>query len=225
MVPLALAVRDAIYQQSARLGQALSSPQRLRMLNLLAQRPRTVTELGEMLGESKASASAHLKVLRAACLVTDERRGREVWCALASDDVAKLLVTLRATAETLLPELQDVVRQAEQDERALVGVSLKQLAMEVKTGRVRLVDLRPVEEFEAGHLPGAQSVPLETLTATQLLRLKASFGDDEIVSYCRGPWCVAAREGVAKLARAGLAVKRLPAGVTEWRAQGLRLAV
>lgn len=209
--------------QAARIGRALASPQRLRALNLLAQRPHAVGELAERLGESKASASAHLKVLRAACLVADERRGREVWCRLASDHAARLLVATRDAAEALLPELGEVVRQAAEDPHALVGVSLRQLARDVRAGRVRLLDLRPPSEYEAGHLPGSRSVPLDTLTPAALRALAAELGDGEVVAYCRGPWCVAACEGVARLLKVGVRVKRLPAGVAEWRAEGLRL--
>lgn len=218
-------MRTEIYMQTARIGQATASPQRLRTLNLLAQRPHTVGELADRLGESKASTSAHLKVLRAACLVVDERRGREVWCRLGSDDVAALLVSLRSLAEALLPELRDVIREADEDPDALTGVSLRQLARDVKSGRVRLLDLRPTDEFTFGHLPGSESTPTDTLTPKRLRELLAEVGDQEVVAYCRGPWCVMAREGVSRLRKAGINAKRLPAGVTEWRAQNMKLSI
>ena len=209
--------------QTGRMGQALASPTRLRALNLLAQRPRTINELAEVLGESKASASAHLKVLRSACLVRDERRGRQVWCRLASDAVAVLLVTLRETAEELLPELRAVVGEAAADPTLFQGVPLRQLAREVRAGRVRLIDLRTAEEHAHGHLPGALCIPLDSLLPSRLRELGKEFADQQIVAYCRGPWCVAAREGVERLAAAGLRAERLSAGVAEWRAAGLRL--
>lgn len=212
--------------QTARIGQAMSSPQRLRALHLLAQRPHTVTDLAERIGESKASTSAHLKVLRAACLVADEKRGREVWCRLASDDVGGLLLSVRTVAEHLLPELRDLVRQAEEEPDVLTGVSLRQLERDVKAGRVHLLDLRHASEFEAGHLPGAESTPLASLGATELERLRGLSGSGRrggIVAYCRGPWCLTAKDGVAQLNKAGIPAKRLPAGVVEWRAQGLAL--
>lgn len=213
-----------VYEQTARIGQALASPIRLRALNLLAQRPQTVGELAEKLGESKASTSAHLKVLRGACLITDERQGRQVWCRLASDAVARLLVEARGVAEALLPEMREVVRQSEEAPEALEEMSLRRLAREVKAGRVRLIDLRPSEEYEAGHLPGAESLPFEQIRAEDLRRLAAAGrADQKMVVYCRGPWCVMARKGADQLRRGGVDVKRLPAGVTEWRAEGLRL--
>jgi DNA-binding transcriptional ArsR family regulator/rhodanese-related sulfurtransferase len=213
-----------IYQNTARIGQAMASPIRLRALNLLAQRPQTVGELAEKLGQSKASTSAHLKVLRGACLVVDEHQGRKVWCRLASDDVARLLVSMRGVAETLLPEMQEVVRQAEADPDALESISLRKLASEVKAGRVRLIDLRPGDEYEAGHLPNAESLPFEQIKPADLRRLATeSASESATIAYCRGPWCVMARKGVERLRKAGVNVKRLPAGVAEWRAAGLRL--
>lgn len=217
-------MRDEVYLQSARIGQALASPQRLRLLNRLAQRPHTVGQLAEILGESKASTSAHLKVLRAACLVEDERRGREVWCRLASDEVAALLVKTRAVAEQLLPELGDVVRAAAVDPTVLTGATLSQVVRNARAGRVRLLDLRPADEFEAGHLPTAASLPLSLLESRSLAELRREYGQGDVVAYCRGPWCVMAAEGVDRLKRAGVSVRRLPAGVTEWRAEGRKLA-
>ena len=214
-------MRDAIHLHTARIGQALASPQRLRALNLLAQRPRTVGDLAAELGESKASTSAHLKVLRAACLVVDERQGRQVWCRLASDKVIHLLVAARQTAEALLPELRDVVRQAAEDPEALSAVRFRQLLRDVQAGRVMLIDLRPAEEFRAGHLPGARSLPFDELNPADLKALAT--GDATVIAYCRGPWCVTARHGVQRLRKGGVNAKRLPAGVAEWQAQGLAL--
>lgn len=217
-------MRDTVYMQTARMGQALAHPHRLRALNLLAQRPRTINELAQALDESKASTSAHLKVLRAACLVLDDRRGREVWCRLASDQVAVLLVTLRRTAEDLLPELRDVVAEAAADPDLLEDVSLRQLARDAKAGRVQLIDLRTAEEYAHGHLPGARSVPEGSLSRSRLRELAAELGGQSIVAYCRGPWCLTARRGVKRLVQSGLRAKRVPAGVAEWRTDGLRLA-
>lgn len=203
------------------MGQALASPQRLRALNLLAQSPRTVGDLAVELGESKASTSAHLKVLRSACLVKDERRGRQVWCRLASETVAGLLVTIREAAETLMPELREVIRDAIEDPHALESMNFEQLWREVTAGRVVLIDLRPREEYAAGHLPGAQSLPFEELDEADVECLAE--GPPKIVAYCRGPWCLKARQGVARLRELGVDAQRLNAGVAEWRAKGMSL--
>lgn len=209
-----------VYVQAARIGQALSSPVRLRALNLLAQRPWAVSELAAELGESIAATSAHLKILRASCLVMDERTGRTVHCRIASDEVLRLLVAARQAAEAVLPELREVLRQAKEDPHALAGISLAELEREARAGRVLLVDLRPEPEYAAGHLPTARSLPAARLDTVDLSELESS---QQIVAYCRGPWCVMARQGVAQMNARGIAAKRLDAGVVEWRAAGLTL--
>lgn len=209
-----------IHVQMARIGLALSSPARLRALTLLAQRSWTVGELAQELGESLASTSAHLKVLRASSLVVDEKVGRQVWCRVASDEVLELMVAVRKTAEALLPELAEFVRQAKHDPLSLQGVTLAELNCEIEAGRVILLDLRPAEEYRSGHLPQAQSLPLTQISSANLETLAQA---DLIVAYCRGPWCTMARQGAVALRERGLAVQVLPAGVVEWQAEGLSL--
>lgn len=207
--------------QVARLGQAMSSPVRLRALNLLAQRAWRVSELAGELGESLAATSAHLKVLRAACMVVDEKVGRDVWCRVESDEVLRLLIAARRAAESVLPDLREIVREAGEDPYLLPSFDLREIAEDVAQGRVALVDLRPENEYAAGHLPGACSLPVRTLEHADLGALRAT---ERVVAYCRGPWCLMAREGVRSLNERGVPARRLAAGVTEWRAEGLVLS-
>lgn len=209
-----------IHQQTARLGLAISSPVRLRALNLLSQRPWRVSELAEELGESMAATSAHLKVLRAACMVSVEKSGRDVWCRVASGEVIQLLSAAHRAAEALLPELREATRIAEEDPFLLPPVDFATLTAEVARGEVTLIDLRPTREFQSGHLPGAQSWPYDTLAGAKLDALKELPG---VIGYCRGPWCLKARLGVEALNLRGIPAKRLRAGVVEWQAAGLSL--
>lgn len=210
----------SIHQQTARLGLAMSSPVRLRALNLLSQRPWRVSELAGELGESMAATSAHLKVLRAACMVTVEKSGRDVWGKVASPEVIQLLAAAHRAAETLLPELREAAREAEADPYLLLRDDFEMLTADVAGGRATLIDLRPAREYQAGHLPGAQSWPYDTLAEAKLEALKGKPG---IVGYCRGPWCLKARLGVETLNNRGVPAKRLRAGVVEWQAAGFTL--
>lgn len=209
-----------IHQQTARLGLAISSPVRLRALNLLSQRPWRVSELAEELGESMAATSAHLKVLRAACMVSVEKSGRDVWCQVASGEVIQLLSAAHRAAEALLPELREAARETEKDPFLLQNLDFETLSAEVARKRATLIDLRPAREFQAGHLPGAQSWPYDTLAKAKLDALKNLPG---IIGYCRGPWCLKAKLGVETLNKRGIPAKRLRAGVVEWQAAGLSL--
>lgn len=209
-----------IHQQTARIGLAISSPVRLRSLNLLSQRPWRVSELAEELGESMAATSAHLKVLRAACMVSVEKSGRDVWCQVTSAEVIQLLAAAHRAAEALLPELREAAREAQDDPFLLSHADFDSLATQVARGEATLVDFRPSREFQSGHLPGAQSWPYDTLSGSKLKALKGRPG---VIGYCRGPWCLKARLGVETLNKRGIPAMRLRAGVVEWQAAGLPL--
>ena len=215
-----LNVRPVIHMQTARIGQAISSPVRLRALNLLAQRSWTVSELAQELGETLAATSAHLKVLRAACLITEEKLGRELWCKVESEEVLRLLVAAQQAAEALLPDLRELIQQAQNDPYLLPRFSLHDLKDDLAAGRITLIDLRPESEFKAGHLPTARSLPYPTLEQADLKSLRRA---KNIVAYCRGPWCAMARAGVAALNERNVPAKRLFAGIAEWRVEGLPL--
>jgi len=207
--------RQELFQQFARIGHATSSPSRLAMISLLAHGEKTVDQLAQATGHTLASASAHVKVLRGACLVTSEKRGRQVFCGLAGDNVIRFWLAMRALGEELLPEAQDVIRRFQADRETLAALSPQELATELKSGRVTLLDLRPPEEFDSAHLPGAQNLPFSRINAKEIAAL-ALPARGRIYAYCRGPYCVMAREGTKKLRSLGVPVQRLRFSVPEW---------
>jgi len=209
-----------VHIQTARIGQALASPVRLRALNLLAQRGWSVGELAAELGESVASTSAHLRTLREACLVIHERVGRCVLYRISGLEAIVLLSAVNRAASRLLPEIREVVREALRDPTRLESVDLAALADDVAAGRVRLIDLRPREEFASGRIPGAHSLSFKELDTADLDELPR---DGSIIVYCRGPWCVMAKKGVAFLNERGVPARLLPLGVVDWQAQGMVL--
>ena len=218
MKPIPNPKRQVLFQQFARIGHATSSPTRLAMISLLAHGEKTVDQLAQATGQTLASASAHVKVLRGACLVTSDKRGRQVFCRLAGDNVVRFWLALRAIGEELLPEAQEVVRQFQDDRETLAELSPEELAAELKSGRITLLDLRPPEEFAAGHLPGARNLPFARIgsDAMEAMNLPSR---GRIYAYCRGPYCVMAREGTRKLRAMGVRVRRLPFSVPEWTTQ------
>lgn len=209
--------RQTLFQQFARIGQALASPPRLAMMSLLAHGAKTVDQLARATGQSLAGASAHLKVLRGACLVSAERRGRQVHCRLSDDVVVQLWLALRTAGEALLPEARDVVRQFASDPEALAPLSPEELAKELAEHRVTLIDLRPASEFAAAHLPGAINLPFSELVGDRGRGLGLTL-QDRAYAYCRGPYCLMAREGTRILRECGLPVRRLPFSWPEWQA-------
>lgn len=209
--------KDDLFRAMATIGQAFSSPQRLQMLNLLAHSARTVEQLATMTGQSDASASAHLKVLRAAGLVETEKIGRHRHCRLASPSVTGVVLALRGLGEELMPEVRELVEQYFRDPDSLSALTVNEFHAELKAGRIRVVDFRPAEEFAAGHLPGAISLPFAELTS----RAAELAGGGKIAAYCRGPYCLMAVKGTDKLRALGVPVQRLSFSLPEWRAAGL----
>lgn len=209
--------KDDLFRTIARFGQAFASPQRLQMLGLLVHVSRTVEELARLTAQSNASASAHLKVLRSAGLVTTEKIGRHQHCRVASDSVTAVFLALRGLGEELMPEVRELVKTHFHDSTSLSPMGVRELETELKAGRVRLIDLRPAEEFMAGRIPGAESLPFSTLDSASV-----AVGDDrEVVAYCRGPYCLMAVDGVAALRTRGLPVRRLALSLPEWKVAGL----
>jgi rhodanese-related sulfurtransferase/DNA-binding transcriptional ArsR family regulator len=211
--------KDSIYEQFARLGKAVSAPKRLELLDLLCQGPRTVEVLAEHAAISVANASQHLQVLRSARLVEAQKQGAFVEYRLAGDDVCRFFLSLRGLAESRLAEVNQVTRAFLEERGAMEAVEGAELLRRMKQGEVTLLDVRPVEEYRAGHIPGAISVPLSTLKA----RLKQLPKGREIVAYCRGPYCVMSVDAVEVLRKKGFRAHRLEQGVAELRAQGWRL--
>jgi rhodanese-related sulfurtransferase len=212
--------KDAIYEQFARLGKAVSAPKRLELLELLCQGPRTVEALAEQAAMSVANASQHLQVLRAARLVDAEKKGLYVEYRLADDEVCRFFVALRGLAEARLAEVDRVTHEYFEHRGAMEAVEGDELMRRVKSGEVTVLDVRPAEEYRAGHIPGAISIPVDELKA----RLKELPKDREVVAYCRGPYCVMALEAVELLRKKGFEAHRMEQGVVDWRARGWRVA-
>lgn len=212
-------VKDTVYEQLARIGKSVAAPKRIELLDLLCQGPRTVEALAEQAALSVANASQHLKVLRAARLVEAEKKGLYVEYRLADDEVARFLVALRKLASDRLAEIDRVTRDYFEDRGAMEAVESKELLRRVRSGEVTILDVRPVEEYRAGHIPGAVSIPVDELKS----RLGELPKNREIVAYCRGPYCVMALDAVQLLRKKGFAAHRMEQGVAEWRARGWRV--
>lgn len=208
--------KDTIYEQFARLGKAISAPKRLELLDLLCQGPRTVEALAEQAAISVANASQHLQVLRAARLVEAEKKGLYVEYRLAGDEVCRFFLGLRGLAETRLAEVEQVAREYFEQRGMMEAVEGDELLRRVRSGEVTVLDVRPAEEYRAGHIPGALSIPVGELKA----RLKELPKDRDVVAYCRGPYCVMAVEAVELLRKKGFKAHRMEQGVVDWRARG-----
>jgi rhodanese-related sulfurtransferase len=212
-------LKAAIYEQIARIGQATASPSRLELLDLLSQGARTVEASAQQTGQSVATTSHHLQVLRRARLVEARKAGLYVTYRLADPQVGEFFLQLRSLAESRLAEVQHVTRQYLEQRGALEPVGNDELVRRVRAGEVTLIDVRPREEYVAAHIPGAISAPLAELGK----RLGTLRKRRDIVAYCRGPYCVMAIDAVALLRRKGFRAYRMEHGVSEWRAQGWRV--
>ncbi len=212
--------RDSLYGQLARIGKAVAAPKRLELLELLCQGPRTVEALASQAAISTANASQHLQILRAARLIDAEKRGLHVEYRLADTKVSDFFHALRSLAESQLAEVQQVARSYLEERGALEPVDGEELLRRVRRGEVIVIDVRPAEEYHAGHIPGALSIPVTDLKA----RLKELPKNREIVAYCRGPYCVMAIEAVELLRKQGFRAQRMEQGVIEWRVRGWRIA-
>ncbi|WP_425334842.1 ArsR/SmtB family transcription factor [Myxococcus stipitatus] len=211
--------KDAIYEQFARVGKAVSAPKRLELLDLLSQSPRTVEALAEQAAISVANASQHLQVLRAARLVEADKKGLFVEYRLADAEVGRFFLSLRGLAKARLAEINQVTREYFEERGAMEAVGGDDLLRRVRAGELTVLDVRPPEEYRAGHIPGALSIPLGELKA----RLKELPKAREVVAYCRGPYCVMALEAVAFLRKKGFKAHRMEQGVNDWRARGWRV--
>lgn len=213
--------KDRVYEQLARIGKATASPQRLELLDLLSQGPRTVENLAQEVHLTVANTSRHLQILRAARLIDAEKEGVFVRYRIADEAVADFFRSLRVLAANRLAELDQIARQFFTDQDALEPVDRKALLARARKGLVTVLDVRPTEEYQAGHITGAVSIPLAELKD----RLAELPRDREIVAYCRGPYCVLAAQAVALLQERGFHAVRLEDGVADWRAHGLPVAV
>lgn len=209
-------IAAALFPQLAVIGRALASPQRLMILDLLCQSPRSVEALAELTGMSIANTSQHLQQLRLSKLVETERRAQRIIYRLADDDVAAFYVQLRTLAADRLAELDRVMRDLV---RPAGPVDREGIIAKIRAGSVTLLDVRPAEEFEAGHLPGAICIPVDELPR----RVHEVPRDREVIAYCRGPYCVMADEAVVVLQEHGLDAQVLDLSVVELRARRLHL--
>ncbi len=208
--------KNAIYEQFARVSKAMASAHRVELVELLSQGPRTVEALARLADMTLANTSAHLKVLRGAGLVESTKDGLYVTYRLADGSVAALLLATRQVAEARLAEVAKVTRDFLAVNAQLEEFDEAALRARVRRGEVTLLDVRPPEEYAAGHIPGALSVPLPEL-ARQLAKLPKR---QEVVAYCRGPYCVMAIEAVRQLRAKGFKAVRLEEGVLDWAALG-----
>ena len=205
-------IKNALYEQVARIAKAAASPKRLELIELLCQAPKAVEVLAREAGISMKLASAHLKELKAARLVEAERKGKNIIYRLASDDVARFWVQIRLLAEDRLFELQEALREMSTAPNEWVGKNRDELLQKAKSGEVVVIDVRPSNEFEAGHLPFALSMPLAELKE----RLAQLPKDRIIVAYCRGPFCLMSADAVKLLRAEGFEALQLRDGVAEW---------
>jgi rhodanese-related sulfurtransferase/DNA-binding transcriptional ArsR family regulator len=210
------AEKDALFDGFATVAKALASGRRAEIVELLAQGERTVEEIADAIDQSVANTSHHLRTLARAGLVTSRRQGTHVHYRLASDRVYDLLAALRDIAADHLDGLDDLARAYLGDRDQLEAITRSELQRRLAAGEVTVIDVRPRPEFQAGHIRGALSAPLDELD-----QLLDQLDDDRtVVAYCRGPWCVYADQAVTKLRRAGRDAVRLEDGFPEWARAG-----
>jgi rhodanese-related sulfurtransferase len=207
-----------LFEAIAVMGKALASPVRLELLDLLAQAPRTVDELAQTSGQSTANASQHLQALHAAGLVARERDGTHVRYELAGDETLRLWLALREASAIRLAEVERAAREYLGGDIEAIG--REELVARLARGDVVLVDVRPGEEYAAGHIEGARSIPIDELEQ----RLAELPDGPEVIAYCRGPFCAYAHEAVRRMRAAGHAARRLEDGWPEWRLSGQTVA-
>jgi DNA-binding transcriptional ArsR family regulator len=202
--------KDALFEAIASMGKALASPRRLELIDLLAQGPRTVEQLARATDQSAANTSQHLQALHGAGAVERRREGNRVRYALAGDDVIELWSKLQAVSAGRIAEVERAAREYLGD--PVEAVTRTELVARLRRGDVVLVDVRPEQEFAAGHIDGAVSIPIDELAE----RFSELPGDAEVVAYCRGPFCAYAHEAVRHLNAAGRPARRLEEGWPEW---------
>jgi rhodanese-related sulfurtransferase len=210
-------VKPRLFAEFAKVSKALGSGNRLELLEFLAQGERSVDVLARLAGLSVANTSRHLQVLRQVGLVQARKEGAFVYYSVSGDGVIRLLSALQEVAQHNVAEVRSIVVTYLNSKDALEPVSVAELTERIRAGLVTIVDVRPKEEYAAGHLPGAINVPLSEIDE----RAGAMPHDREIVAYCRGPFCVLSFEAVARLREKGFTARRLETGFPEWKVAGL----
>jgi rhodanese-related sulfurtransferase len=214
-------VKEGLNEQFARLGKAVASPKRIELLDLLCQGERSVEGLAGATRMGLTNTSAHLQVLRRARLVETRREGVKIFYRVADDAVCRFYIALRDLGRARLAEVEQIVRDYFDAPDELEPVSREALLERVHRGEAAVIDVRPAEEYAAGHVPGAVSIPLAELRQ-RLGELPAGV---EIVAYCRGPYCVLAPEALTVLRASGFPARRLEDGFPEWRLAGMPVEV
>lgn len=217
---MSISAKAALLEEYALVARAVSAPARLMLLEQIAQGARGVEGLADKTGLTIANASQHLQTLRRAGLVTSRRDGKSVIYSLSDEKTLALMDLLRVLAERNLAQVEKILRGLSDGADAPEPVSRDALAARITEGSVTILDIRPADEFELGHIPGAMNIALPDLD-----RLLSGFDPDaEIVAYCRGPYCIYAHQAVAALRKHGLNARRLEGGLPEWRADGREVA-
>ena len=211
------AFKEPLFAEFARIGKALANAHRLEFLDLLAQREWSVEELARETELSVANASQHLQVLRGAQLVAVRREGSFVFYRLSDESVFRLWQALREVGETHLAEIDRIVHAFFGNRDELEPVDTATLLRRIQEDQITVLDVRPAAEFRAGHLPGAQSIPIYELEA----RLSELHPEQEVIAYCRGPYCIYADEAVELLQTHGFRANRFSHGFPDWQAAGL----
>ena len=213
--------KDDIYEEFSRLGKAVSSPKRLELLDLICQGEKTVATLARETGLTFANTSQHLQTLKAARLIEAEKDGIYVKHRLADEMVCEFFRSMRVLAENRLAEVDMIKRRFLEDREGMEPVNRDDLLKRVIEGGVTVLDVRPADEYRTGHIPGALSVPLGHLKEL-LSKLPKN---QDIVAYCRGPYCVLAVQAVEMLRKKGFNAIRLEESVQDWRAMGLPVEI
>lgn len=213
--------KKQIFTHFAQIAKAMASPNRLELLEALAQGERSVEKLAVATGMPIANTSHHLQVLREGGLVRSRKQGVQVFYRLSDDEIPQMLGCLQRVGERHFAEVELIVREHFASRDGLQPVTHRELTMLLKSGEALLLDVRPSEEYEAGHIPGAMNVPIETL-----LRRVIEFPQNkEVVAYCRGPYCMMAFEAVKRLRKRGFRARRLEDGFPEWKSGGRPVAI
>ena len=208
--------KQALFEAIAIMGKAFASPTRLEILDLLAQAPRTVDELAKASGQSNANTSQHLQALYAAGMVSRVREGTSVRYSFAGEEALALWLALRDASVAQLGEVERAARDYLGAD--VEAIDRDELVARLSRGDVVLVDVRPREEFDAGHIEGARSIPIDEFEQ----RMHELPEGQEVIAYCRGPFCAYAHDAVRQLRASGRAAKRLDGGWPEWRLAGHR---
>jgi len=215
--PMSTNPKRDVFANLARVGTALSSPIRIEFLELLAQAERSVEQLATLTGTTVANTSQHLQKLRQAGLILGRKEGLYVFYRLAGDEVVDMLSAMSRVGEAYVAEVERIVRLYFAGKDEFEPIPAKELLDRARKGLVTVLDVRPPEEFAAGHVPGAINIPVHELER----RIKELPKRREVVAYCRGPYCLMSYDAVSVLRKKGLKARRLEAGMPEWRAAGM----